>query len=227
MSTRNRIKELRKEKGLSQKEFAKAFNEFSKDNENVKSISYATVSRWENGENEPKLETWIKLADFFDVPVNYLQGVSNHTKNDKKEIDKLMPLIRGKNGEINENVLMKISNIEADLSEDELIKSDFKDSNLLINILFPKDNNAKYKKIISKSELPKNVTKESTTAGLYTYYLSIVSEMFFSAQNGDEVAKDCIKKIDNIYDKYDTHIVAQNYKKMHNGKPLEKDRDDQ
>lgn len=77
MSAHNRIKKLRKEKGLSQKEFAKAFNEFSKDDENVKSISYATVSRWENGENEPKLETWIKIADFFDVPVSYLQGTSD------------------------------------------------------------------------------------------------------------------------------------------------------
>lgn len=85
MSTRNRIKELRKEKGLSQKEFAKAFNEFSKDNENIKSISYATVSRWENGENEPKLETWIKLADFFDVPVSYLQGLSDHNYNNSTE----------------------------------------------------------------------------------------------------------------------------------------------
>lgn len=75
MSAHNRIKKLRKEKGLSQKEFAKAFNEFSKDDENVKSISYATVSRWENGENEPKLETWIKIADFFHVSVSYLQGI--------------------------------------------------------------------------------------------------------------------------------------------------------
>lgn len=77
MSTRNRIKELRKEKGLSQKEFAKAFNEFSKDDNNVKPISYATVSRWENGENEPKLDTWLNLANFFNVTVSYLQGISS------------------------------------------------------------------------------------------------------------------------------------------------------
>lgn len=69
---KNRIKEYRKSKGLTQKEFAKAFNEFSKDDENTKTISYSTVSRWENGENEPKLKTWLKLADFFDVPVSCL-----------------------------------------------------------------------------------------------------------------------------------------------------------
>lgn len=73
----NRIKELRNKKGLSQKEFAKAFSDFIKDDENVKSVSYATISRWEHGENEPKLDTWLRLADFFDVPVSYLQGTSD------------------------------------------------------------------------------------------------------------------------------------------------------
>lgn len=73
----NRIKELRNKKGLSQKEFAKAFSDFIKDDDNVKPVSYATISRWEHGENEPKLETWIKLADFFNVSVSYLQGTSD------------------------------------------------------------------------------------------------------------------------------------------------------
>lgn len=77
MTAHNRIKELRNEKGLSQKEFAKAFSDFVKNDKTIKSVSYATISRWERGENEPKLETWVKLADFFDVPVLYLQGVSN------------------------------------------------------------------------------------------------------------------------------------------------------
>lgn len=88
MSTHNRIRELRKEKGLSQKEFAKAFNEFSKDDENIKTISYATVSRWENEENEPKLDVWIKLADFFSVPVSYLQGLSDINYKDVNELRK-------------------------------------------------------------------------------------------------------------------------------------------
>lgn len=70
----NRIKELRKKKGLSQKEFAKAFNEYAP---HIKNVSYATISRWESEKNEPKLETWIQLSDFFGVPVSYLQGVSN------------------------------------------------------------------------------------------------------------------------------------------------------
>ncbi len=76
MTANNRIKELRNKKGLSQKEFAKAFSEFVKEDSEIKPVSYATISRWERGENEPKLETWVKLADFFNVPVPYLQGIT-------------------------------------------------------------------------------------------------------------------------------------------------------
>lgn len=82
MTANNRIKELRNKKGLSQKEFAKAFSEFVKEDSEIKPVSYATISRWERGENEPKLEIWVKLADFFNVPVSYLQGISNISDKD-------------------------------------------------------------------------------------------------------------------------------------------------
>ncbi|TGY53841.1 helix-turn-helix domain-containing protein [Ligilactobacillus murinus] len=72
----NRIKELRKNKGLTLKELAVEFNEFTKkDRENIKTISYSTLSRWEQGVTEPSLNTWQKLADYFDVPIPYLQGL--------------------------------------------------------------------------------------------------------------------------------------------------------
>lgn len=88
MTVNNRIKELRNKKGLSQKEFAKAFSEFVKEDSEIKPVSYATISRWERGENEPKLETWIKLADFFDVPVSYLQGLGDINYNDETALIK-------------------------------------------------------------------------------------------------------------------------------------------
>lgn len=34
----------------------------------------------ETGKREPKLETWKKLADFFDVPIAYLQGTTSYIK---------------------------------------------------------------------------------------------------------------------------------------------------
>lgn len=77
----NRLKELRLEKGLTLKEFAKSFNDFLKDSfepsEAFKQISYATVSRWENGVSDPKRKMWEKLADYYGVSINYVRGDSN------------------------------------------------------------------------------------------------------------------------------------------------------
>ena len=63
----NRLKELRKQKGLSQKEIAKEM-----------SISEKTLSRWENGESQIKPEKAKQLADYFGVSVGYLLGYSEY-----------------------------------------------------------------------------------------------------------------------------------------------------
>ncbi len=59
----NRIKEVRKKKGLSLQQVADAVG-----------VGSNTISRYETGKREPKLETWQALADFFDVSVPYLKG---------------------------------------------------------------------------------------------------------------------------------------------------------
>lgn len=44
-------------------------------------IKRATFSRYENGKSEPNIATLIKLADYFDISVDYLIGhkkTSNH-----------------------------------------------------------------------------------------------------------------------------------------------------
>ena len=61
---KNRIAELRKNKKASQDDVAKALG-----------ITRQAISLYERGEHEPKLETWKKLASFFDVSVPYLQGI--------------------------------------------------------------------------------------------------------------------------------------------------------
>ncbi len=64
--THNRIKELRKNKGLSQSQLA-----------NKVGISNQVISFYENNKREPKIETWQALANFFDVTVPYLQGIDD------------------------------------------------------------------------------------------------------------------------------------------------------
>lgn len=66
----NRLKELRHEKNLTLKEVSSQLEQ-----NNLK-ISPDALAKYERGDREPKLETWQKLADFFNVPVDYLLGIS-------------------------------------------------------------------------------------------------------------------------------------------------------
>ena len=52
------LKELRKEKSLTQEQFAEQFN-----------LSKRTVSRWETGSNMPDLDMLLALADFYGVDI--------------------------------------------------------------------------------------------------------------------------------------------------------------
>ena len=52
------LKELRKEKGITQEEFAEKIN-----------VAGRTVSRWETGTNMPDISLLIEIAEFFDVSI--------------------------------------------------------------------------------------------------------------------------------------------------------------
>ena len=55
------LKELRKEKGLTQEQLAEKM-----------SVSGRTVSRWETGSNMPDLDILIELSDLYDVDIREL-----------------------------------------------------------------------------------------------------------------------------------------------------------
>lgn len=59
------LKELRNEKGLSQKKLAEHIG-----------ASQKAIDFWEKGINEPKASYIIALANFFDVSSDYLLGLS-------------------------------------------------------------------------------------------------------------------------------------------------------
>lgn len=58
-----RLKALREEAGFSQYSFADAFG-----------VAQSTVGSWEAGKREPNFTTVQRLADFFNVSVDYLLG---------------------------------------------------------------------------------------------------------------------------------------------------------
>ena len=63
----NRLKELRKTTGLTQKSFSKEIG-----------IPLRTLQNWENGESNIKPEKAKLLADYFSVPVSYLLGYDDN-----------------------------------------------------------------------------------------------------------------------------------------------------
>lgn len=67
-----RLRELRKAKGISQLKLALDLN-----------TSQNTISRYETGEREPGLVELIKIADYFNVSVDYLLERTNNPKMQK------------------------------------------------------------------------------------------------------------------------------------------------
>ena len=61
MSTDMRLKELRKQKNLSQLQLAMALN-----------MNQNSISRYETGEREADYKTLILFADYFNVSIDYL-----------------------------------------------------------------------------------------------------------------------------------------------------------
>ena len=70
------LKELRKEKNLTQEQLAEKFN-----------ISSRSVSRWETGTNLPDLSILVELADFYDIDIReIIDGErKNEMNNETKE----------------------------------------------------------------------------------------------------------------------------------------------
>lgn len=67
------IKELRKEKGLTQEQLAEQFG-----------VSRRSVSRWETGNNLPDLDILVEMSDYFKVNLReLLEGERNGVKMDR------------------------------------------------------------------------------------------------------------------------------------------------
>ena len=64
-----KLKEIRKAKKISQLKLAMDLN-----------MNQNTISRYETGEREPGINELIKIADYFNISVDYLLGRTNNPK---------------------------------------------------------------------------------------------------------------------------------------------------
>lgn len=71
----NRIRELRKQRGLTMKQLGAMFG-----------LAESTISQYENGRRQPDNSTLLRLSEFFDVTVGYLLGAEKnaHAITDKR-----------------------------------------------------------------------------------------------------------------------------------------------
>ena len=69
------LKELRKEKQMTQEKLAEQFN-----------VSSRTVSRWENGNNMPDLDILIEISDYYEVDLREILNGERKSENMNNEI---------------------------------------------------------------------------------------------------------------------------------------------
>lgn len=93
---KNRLKELREQRHLYQKDIATMLD-----------IAVSTYSYWEKGTYEPDQKSLAKLADFFGVSVDYLLGRES-SKNEK------CPTVRDAQSDIVENFVKEFGDLFSD-----------------------------------------------------------------------------------------------------------------
>lgn len=109
-----RIKSLREERKITQQELARYLG-----------VSQKTISNYENGERSPDPNTLRKIADYFDVTVDYLLGRSNHrqlTRKDERDIEKII-----------EETRQRIENTEGLMLDGEILSQE--DVDAIINAM--------------------------------------------------------------------------------------------
>lgn len=82
----NRLKKLRKEKGLTQSDLAKVLN-----------TNQSQYGKYENGKTNLSLENAQIIADYFGVTLSYLLGLDDSCIDGSKNITPFQSLVRGEN----------------------------------------------------------------------------------------------------------------------------------
>ena len=94
------LKELRKEKNLTQEQFAEHLG-----------VSGRTVSRWETGSNMPDISLLVEIAEFFDVSIPELIDGERKSGNMEQEVKEVAEKMSDYAGTEKETVIKNIKNL--------------------------------------------------------------------------------------------------------------------
>ena len=92
-----RMKELRQKKGISMEELASSLN-----------VSKSRVNMWENNGSVPRSDLLVKIAEFYNVPTDYLLGNNNSSES---PTDAKLNALQRNLGKLNEEELKKAENV--------------------------------------------------------------------------------------------------------------------
>lgn len=199
----NRLRECRKNKKLTLKQLSE---ELAKNN---LKISADALGKYERSDREPKLETWIKLADFFDVPVSYLQGLSDHNYNDRKASTRTFlekhpdfaPLPDGVSiDDVDFSKSLEIMDI-SDL-DNQMRDSTLRQFQKLTSLFLSKSNSQNWTEISEKQRKRFTNISSSLSDQDVSEIVHYVSMSFYMLLSDGNDKKKLERIIDDFYDKY-------------------------
>lgn len=194
---KNRIRQVRKKRGISQEKLANSLG-----------ITRQAISQYEIGNREPKLETWQKLANFFNVPVSYLQGIDVDEVIEQVDFKKLSPLglFFYENESFDKDESLEATEIQ--LHED-----------MLNSILYGEKNSAlesmnKYIEFLSK--LKDKITAFDNDEFLDNYLNNVVAEYWWDDSSNSDLAtvnhkliREVLKRVENGNKELRNYIVKK------------------
>ena len=188
----NRIKELRNKKHLTLKELGEQVG-----------MPNNTLSQYETGKREPKLETWQKLADFFGVPTSYLQGFGL-SKKDAIEI--CWEWIYGKRSYSSHPIDELFKNFFKENFSQKDLKIIFKDKQAFTNFMSDRFrsvfNYNSLANIRDDEELEKKMTialSGSSRKNVYDGVLAELQDIDFKKDSNDEIIEKLISIFTDIF----------------------------
>lgn len=193
----NRIKEVRLAQHKTQRDLAQLLN-----------VSEQAIAYYEKALREPPLRSWVKLANYLNVSVSYLQGITDvdvpteEQKLRKQEAelanldDGMVPawILR----EMKERILRleRTMNVKSD---DEAIKKYLALADTILNVVISSPSERKF---LLKRE--KQIHNREEFINIVILVHHIFRMFIYSASNQDDISKKYYQRLNNLLTDYDS-----------------------